>query len=87
MPLKRKVIIQVCKFSNYQTVMLLKLVESWFLSTIDFHLTGWNNIEIIIFTHSLGGLTENDFILAKKLTEIPVQYSKKFLTSNPNFSV
>ena len=54
--------------------------------SLDFHLTGWNNIEVVIYTHSLSGLTENDFILAKTLDTIPVQYSKKHLSENPHFS-
>ncbi|KAK9267124.1 hypothetical protein L1049_009543 [Liquidambar formosana] len=34
----------------------------------DLHLVGWNNVKIEIWTHSVGGLTENDFILAAKIT-------------------
>ncbi|XP_024517140.1 pterin-4-alpha-carbinolamine dehydratase 2, mitochondrial [Selaginella moellendorffii] len=33
----------------------------------DLHLTGYNNVRINISTHSAGGLTENDFILAAKI--------------------
>ncbi|KAF3785622.1 putative pterin-4-alpha-carbinolamine dehydratase [Nymphaea thermarum] len=33
----------------------------------DLHLVGWNNVKIDIWTHSVGGLTENDFILAAKI--------------------
>ncbi|KAJ6949604.1 pterin-4-alpha-carbinolamine dehydratase 2 [Populus alba x Populus x berolinensis] len=33
----------------------------------DLHLVGWNNITIEIWTHAVGGLTENDFILAAKI--------------------
>ncbi|XP_042057854.1 pterin-4-alpha-carbinolamine dehydratase 2, mitochondrial-like isoform X1 [Salvia splendens] len=33
----------------------------------DLHLVGWNNIKIDIWTHAVGGLTENDFILAAKI--------------------
>ncbi len=38
----------------------------------DLHLTGFRNIEIIIFTFGLKGLTENDFNLAKSFDEIPL---------------
>ena len=31
----------------------------------DLHLTGWNNLEVSIFTHAIGGLSENDFILVR----------------------
>ncbi|XP_051135615.1 pterin-4-alpha-carbinolamine dehydratase 2, mitochondrial isoform X2 [Andrographis paniculata] len=33
----------------------------------DLHLIGWNNVKIDIWTHAVGGLTENDFILAAKI--------------------
>ncbi|XP_015575004.1 pterin-4-alpha-carbinolamine dehydratase 2, mitochondrial [Ricinus communis] len=33
----------------------------------DLHLVGWNNVKIEIWTHAVGGLTENDFILAAKI--------------------
>eukprot|EP00850_Spirogloea_muscicola_P008111 SM000042S15378 [mRNA] locus=s42:631135:633087:- [translate_table: standard] len=33
----------------------------------DLHLEGWNNVRVEISTHSIGGLTENDFILAAKI--------------------
>ena len=38
----------------------------------DLHLTGFKNIQIIIFTHSLSGLTQNDFNLAKAFDEVPL---------------
>lgn len=34
----------------------------------DLHLVGWNNVKIDIWTHSVAGLTENDFILAAKIS-------------------
>ncbi|KAL2613708.1 hypothetical protein R1flu_025400 [Riccia fluitans] len=36
----------------------------------DLHLVGWNNVIVNIFTHSTGGLTENDFILAAKISAL-----------------
>ncbi|KAK7246077.1 hypothetical protein RIF29_40935 [Crotalaria pallida] len=36
----------------------------------DLHLVGWNNVTIEIWTHAVGGLTENDFILAAKINEL-----------------
>ncbi|CAK8539867.1 unnamed protein product [Lathyrus sativus] len=38
----------------------------------DLHLVGWNNVTIEIWTHSVGGLTENDIILAAKINELNV---------------
>lgn len=38
----------------------------------DLHLEGYRNLSIAIWTHAALGLTENDFILAAKIDEIPV---------------
>jgi 4a-hydroxytetrahydrobiopterin dehydratase len=38
----------------------------------DFHLTGYRHVAIEVSTHAVGGLTENDFILAAKINELPV---------------
>ncbi|CAI9087914.1 OLC1v1022115C1 [Oldenlandia corymbosa var. corymbosa] len=39
----------------------------------DLHLVGWNNVKIDIWTHAVGGLTENDFILASKINGLDLQ--------------
>jgi 4a-hydroxytetrahydrobiopterin dehydratase len=36
----------------------------------DLHLVGYRNVTIEIWTHAVGGLTENDFILAAKIDAI-----------------
>lgn len=36
----------------------------------DLHLTGYRNVAIEIYTHAIGGLSENDFILAAKIDEL-----------------
>lgn len=36
----------------------------------DLHLEGYRRVWIEIFTHAIGGLSENDFILAAKIDEI-----------------
>jgi len=38
----------------------------------DLHLVGYRNVAVEIWTHAVGGLTENDFILAAKLDTLPV---------------
>ena len=38
----------------------------------DLHLTGYRNVAIELSTHAVGGLTENDFILAAKIDQLPV---------------
>lgn len=36
----------------------------------DLHLTGYRNLRVELTTHALGGLSENDFILAAKINEL-----------------
>ena len=38
----------------------------------DLHLTGYRNVALELSTHAVGGLTENDFILAAKIDQLPV---------------
>ena len=38
----------------------------------DLHLEGYRNLWIEIWTHAIGGLSENDFILAAKIDQLPV---------------
>jgi 4a-hydroxytetrahydrobiopterin dehydratase len=42
----------------------------------DLHLTGYRNVVIEISTHAIGGLSENDFILAAKIDLLPVELKK-----------
>src|SRR5579875_2047914 len=42
----------------------------------DLHLTGYRNVAIELSTHAVGGLTENDFILAAKIDQLPVELKK-----------
>jgi 4a-hydroxytetrahydrobiopterin dehydratase len=42
----------------------------------DLHLVGYRNVTIEICTHALGGLSENDFILAAKIDMLPVELKK-----------
>lgn len=39
----------------------------------DLHLGGYRNVTIEISTHAIGGLSENDFILAAKIDRLPVE--------------
>jgi 4a-hydroxytetrahydrobiopterin dehydratase len=39
----------------------------------DVHLTGYRKLRVVLSTHAIGGLSENDFILAAKLNEVPAQ--------------
>ena len=39
----------------------------------DLHIAGYRNVSIEIWTHAIDGLSENDFILAAKIDELPVE--------------
>jgi 4a-hydroxytetrahydrobiopterin dehydratase len=43
----------------------------------DLHLAGYRNVAIEVWTHAIGGLSENDFILAAKIDTLPVELKKK----------
>jgi len=42
----------------------------------DLHLEGYRHVWIEIWTHAVGGLSENDFILAAKIDQLPVRLRK-----------
>jgi 4a-hydroxytetrahydrobiopterin dehydratase len=42
----------------------------------DLHLEGYRNVRIELSTHAIGGLSENDFILAAKIDQLPVKLKK-----------
>eukprot|EP01138_Halocafeteria_seosinensis_P015038 gb/GECG01015350.1/.p1 GENE.gb/GECG01015350.1/~~gb/GECG01015350.1/.p1 ORF type:complete len:137 (+),score=21.82 gb/GECG01015350.1/:1-411(+) len=48
----------------------------------DLSIYGYRNVSVKLSTHALGGLTDNDFIVAAKLDRQPVTYSPKFLREN-----
>ena len=42
----------------------------------DLHLERYREVTIDLWTHAVGGLSENDFILAAKIGEVPVALKK-----------
>jgi 4a-hydroxytetrahydrobiopterin dehydratase len=42
----------------------------------DIHLSGYRNVWIELWTHAIGGLSENDFILAAKIDQLPIEEKK-----------
>ena len=42
----------------------------------DLHLRGYRNVTIELSTHDLGGLSENDFIMAAKIDQLPLELKK-----------
>jgi pterin-4a-carbinolamine dehydratase len=54
----------------------------------DLHLTNYRDVTVAIYTHKLGGVCENDFILAKLFDEqVPIEYSPKWLKDNPTMMI
>ena len=43
----------------------------------DLHLEGYRQVAVELWTHAIGGLSENDFILAAKINQIPIQLKLK----------
>lgn len=39
----------------------------------DLHLEGYRNVRINLATHAVGGLSQNDFIMAARIDQLPVQ--------------
>ena len=39
----------------------------------DLHLVGYRQVTVELWTHAIGGLSENDFILAAKIDRLPVE--------------
>ena len=47
----------------------------------DLHLENFRQVSIDIWTHAIGGLSENDFILAAKIDQLPVRLKKQAVAS------
>ncbi|MFG0336214.1 MAG: 4a-hydroxytetrahydrobiopterin dehydratase, partial [Maioricimonas sp. JB049] len=43
----------------------------------DLHLTDYRNVTIELTTHAINGLSENDFIVAAKVDDLPVTLKKE----------
>lgn len=39
----------------------------------DLHIEGYRNVSVELWTHAIGGLSENDFILAAKIDRLPIE--------------
>jgi 4a-hydroxytetrahydrobiopterin dehydratase len=42
----------------------------------DLHIEGYRNVAVELWTHAIGGLSENDFILAAKIDNLPIELAK-----------
>lgn len=36
----------------------------------DIHLTNWNRVELVLTTHSIKGLSDNDFVVARAIDQL-----------------
>ena len=43
----------------------------------DLHLEGYRHVWIELWTHAIGGLSANDFILAAKIDDLPIRLKKQ----------
>lgn len=39
----------------------------------DLHIEGYRNVAVELWTHAIGGLSENDFIIAAKIDRLPIE--------------
>jgi len=42
----------------------------------DVHIENYKNLSIELWTHAIGGLSENDFVLAAKIDQLPIELQK-----------
>jgi 4a-hydroxytetrahydrobiopterin dehydratase len=42
----------------------------------DLHLTGYRNVAVELSTHAIGGLSENDFIMAARIDQLPIELKR-----------
>jgi 4a-hydroxytetrahydrobiopterin dehydratase len=42
----------------------------------DIALEGYRNVLVVLWTHAIGGLSENDLILAAKIDELPIMLKR-----------
>lgn len=70
----RKWIVRTLRFSNFlQAVSCINAIAELAEAEQhhpDVHLTGYRNLAIEFTTHAIGGLSENDFIMAAKCDEL-----------------
>ena len=52
----------------------------------DLHLTEYRTVRVRLWTHSILGLSLNDFIVAARLDCCPVVYSPKFVKEHPDMT-
>jgi len=51
----------------------------------DLHLVGYRNAAIELWTHAIGGLSDNKFITAAKISQLPVDLKGRYANKTPPF--
>ena len=51
-------------------INLIKVIAEEEQHHPDFHLTEYKKLKVVLYTHALDGLTENDFIVAAKINQL-----------------
>ena len=67
---KAKEIRRTLKFKDYYSTMAFVNAVAWIAHREDHHpdmTVGYNKVTVVYSTHSVGGLSENDFICAAKV--------------------
>ena len=71
--LNKKTITKTFSFKNFYETMAFVNAVAWVCNQEDHHpdlTVGYGECSVTFSTHALGGLTENDFICAKKIDKI-----------------
>ena len=42
----------------------------------DLHVVGYRNVTVELWTHAIGGLSDNDFIVAAKIDQLPIELAE-----------
>jgi 4a-hydroxytetrahydrobiopterin dehydratase len=68
-----KLIRRKYKFKNFVAAMafLQKVADVAEAHHPDLHLTGYRMVAVELTTHAIGGLSENDFVIAAKIDALP----------------
>ena len=72
-------LVKVYPFVNYYQTMAFVNALAWISHREDHHpdlLVGYNKCRVEYIPHAIGGLSENDFILAAKIDQLPVELKK-----------
>ena len=68
-------LVKLYPFRNYYETMAFVNALAWISHREDHHpdlQVGYNKCRVEYSTHAIGGLSENDFILAAKIDELPI---------------